>query len=597
MLREEQSDGAHSSPFDHDDAPERGPPAIGIVGGGPSAAYTLKYLVERLDKGRIVLFEAGERAGVGTPFARRNNPRSMLANIADIELPPLTHSLLDWLRQLPAAARSDLGVTCDQLDERHFFPRMVLGEYFAQQVDALVAAGRAKGLAIEIRTRTPVDDLVAHAGQIEVVARRGPFRTAEMFDYVVLATGHQAPRPLADAPGLLRPYGGHARVAFLRRLGIIGSSLSAIDVAVAQAFRVGSFERVGGALVFYPRAGEEDRSITMLSRSGLLPEADFYCPIPYEPLSLFTREAVEQAASGDQALDRVFALFAAELAAVDPDYAARIDLAKCTADSFADRYFAARQGADPFAWAEANLVEAKRNAEARHTVPWRYAILRMHELFGEVRASFSASDAERFDAGLKRVFIDNYAAVPPQSIERILALHRAGVLSLHRLEQDYTMDCDADGQWTVSDYGDAWTFDGIVDARGQGALGQEDFPFPTLRMQIRASALRNGATTDAIPMTRDNALAAQGDPLARVFCLSLPFLMWRNPFVQGLTAAHDIGRAAAKAIVDSIGEVGEATHWREDIHRLIGELDETVPIYCGTPTGAVPVHLPVAAAQ
>ncbi|VDR26907.1 Uncharacterised protein [Raoultella terrigena] len=47
--------------------------------------------------------------------------------------------------------------------------------------------------------------------------------------------------------------------------------------------------------------------------------------------------------------------------------------------------------------------------------------------------------ANGFRAGLARVFIDNYAAIPSQSIRRLLALHEAGVISILPLGPDYAI--------------------------------------------------------------------------------------------------------------------------------------------------------------
>lgn len=46
--------------------------------------------------------------------------------------------------------------------------------------------------------------------------------------------------------------------------------------------------------------------------------------------------------------------------------------------------------------------------------------------------------------GLARVFIDNYAAIPPESIRRLLALHRAGILRILTLGEDYELQREPD---------------------------------------------------------------------------------------------------------------------------------------------------------
>lgn len=64
----------------------------------------------------------------------------------------------------------------------------------------------------------------------------------------------------------------------------------------------------------------------------------------------------------------------------------------------------------------------ERNKREKRTVAWRYTVLRLHEVVQAIVPSLSEHDRERFKSGLERVFIDNYAAIPPQSIRRLLAL-------------------------------------------------------------------------------------------------------------------------------------------------------------------------------
>lgn len=99
----------------------------------------------------------------------------------------------------------------------------------------------------------------------------------------------------------------------------------------------GTFYRdAAGQLQYAPSAGSDSLHMTMMSRKGLLPEADFYCDYPYRPLSICTPETVQEAiaAGSSRLLDRTFDLFARELAACDPDYAMHIALASLSADDF-----------------------------------------------------------------------------------------------------------------------------------------------------------------------------------------------------------------------------------------------------------------------
>ncbi|POV70374.1 FAD/NAD(P) binding domain-containing protein, partial [Acinetobacter sp. ACNIH4] len=217
------------------------------------------------------------------------------------------------------------------------------------------------------------------------------------------------------------------------RVGIMGTSLSGIDAAMAVAIQHGTFfETEDKRLHFNLEEDSKALQMVLMSRSGILPEADFYCPIPYEPLTVVTERAIEsEIAAGPQGLlDRVFALMAKELTLADPRWSEQIALSTLDADSFFAAWFADRKKQDPFRWAEANLNEVERNKRDRRTVPWRYTILRLHEAIQPIVPWLDEQDSVRFEAGLARIFIDNYAAVPSQSIRRLLALREAGILSV-----------------------------------------------------------------------------------------------------------------------------------------------------------------------
>lgn len=184
----------------------------------------------------------------------------------------------------------------------------------------------------------------------------------------------------------------------------MGTSLSSIDAAMAVANQHGRFSRRSGELTFTLQSA--GLTIALMSWTGILPEADFYCPIPYEPLNVMTDAAPDDLRTKGVTLDGIFVLFTAEIASVDPAWAARIALHDLDADSFATAYFADREASDPFRWARENLEEAERNKASQITVPWRYAILRMHEQVEGLFPELSDTDRERFDAGLKKVFVE-----------------------------------------------------------------------------------------------------------------------------------------------------------------------------------------------
>lgn len=517
---------------------------IAIIGAGPTGIYTLFSLLKNQTPLAVTLYEQGDEAGVGMPYSDEDNSRMMLANIASIEIPPLFSTYLDWLRTQSSAHLARYGVEKSTLHDRQFLPRILLGEYYRDQFVQLVRQARENGFAIKVHESCQVTDLEATPDGVNIWADNRAEPTT--YDLAVLATGHVWPdddestRSYFPSPwsGLMEAKIGACRV------GIMGTSLSGLDAAMAVAIQHGDFiESENQPVEFRLDEGSEALNIVLMSRSGILPEADFYCPLPYDPLTLVSEQAIEAeiAAGSDGLLDRVFSLMVEEIELADPQWSASINLPTLNADSFHDAYFAERHKHDPFSWAQSNLDEVERNKRDKRTVPWRYTILRLHEMVQEIVPHLTRQDRKRFDAGLSRIFIDNYAAIPSQSIRRLLALREAGIISVVALGAEYEMDVQDDRTVIVFD-GKKVEFDLFIDARGQKPLKTKDLPFPTLRQQLQ----ENG---DDIPdVGEDYTLLAPDSVRGRIAFGALPYLMHDQPFVQGLTVCADIGEAMAKAI-------------------------------------------------
>ncbi len=543
-------------------------PSIAFVGAGPTTIYTLKALIEAASgRFNLTIFEEQVSVGRGTPYRPGWNDPAMLSNIASVEIPPIAESLVEWLDRQPMERIASFGIERQEINDRTFYPRLALGEYFVDQLAALIARAQAKGVEVSVRTQCRVIDAISgpHGMLLSIQPRRGqPFE--QLFDHVVLATGHQWPAEPEVRPGyFLSPWPASALATIPPvPVCIRGSSLSAIDAAVALAVTHGKFvESESGDLTYEPAPGTDSFTITMISRKGLLPEADFYFPIPYEPLAVCTKEAMERLAAngGDDLLDRAFALFKAELAAADPDYARTIGLENLDLEGFAERYFADRIAAGTFEWAEANLEEAQANYASRHTVPWRYAILRMHEVLETLVPYLEDEAFERFSHFFSPVFVDDYATVPHESIRRMLALHRAEKLEVIAVGQDYRIDSHgAEPGATLVRDGRRTHFPAFIEAMGQRALSAKDFPFPSLIQQgviSDVSPAESDAPARGIAIDDEFHPVASHIPEDQLFCLSLPFLMGRHPFIQGITSAHDMGAVVGAKLAAALGTVKE----------------------------------------
>jgi len=563
---------------------------VALVGAGPTAIYTLQaLLISAAPPAVITIFERQRRAGQGTPYSPNWADPIMLANIASIEIPPLPQRLTDWLRSETDERLASLGVARDDIDDRAFYPRLAMGEYLAAQFWILVHRARSIGIEIEIRTQSTVSDVRVTGDQIELtVADSRRTATNCLFDYVILATGHQWPSDPEVRPGYFTSPWPASALKRIRNcaVGIRGTSLSAIDASVALANHHGEFVAThGDELQYRANQGTENFSIFMFSRKGILPEADFYHPIPYEPLAICTAETMEQLiarSAPEGLLDAAFELFRQELIQADSEYAEALGLHAQTLEEFCDAYFEKRAQADPFVWAQRNLEESVTNAGLKFTVQWRYAILRMHETFGLLVSHLSDPDFKRFSDTLKTVFVDNYATVPHDSIRRLLALHASGKLVVTRLDDGARFDTwSSSGGVILHDTRGCVHFPAFIDAMGQQVSSAKDFPFPSLRRQ---GVIQDVATHGQSEARRGIAIDGDFHPISacepshRLFCLSLPFLLGQHPFAQGITSSAEM----AEVVVDAI-ETAETT----DSKTGVGE----IPLRTAACSAPTPCHI------
>lgn len=542
---------------------------IAIIGSGPTGIYTLKGLVGAERPLSITIFEREGEAGKGTPYHPHINDRAMLANIASIELPPICETLVEWLRRQPDAELQRLNVPRRNIDEREFYPRVILGEYLQSQFQQVIDIGCRKGHVIAVKPRHRVVDIRLQADDIQLtVTMPDGERKDYAFDHVVMATGHNWPETTEIKPGyFVSPWPAAPLKAIEAcSIGILGTSLSAIDALITVSTAHGAFYLdPAGLLEYRGSADSEGFHATLMSRKGLLPEADFYFDYPYMPLQICTEEAIDALLARDRVnlLDDIFELFKRELAACDPGYAAKIGLALLSADTFAAAYFAAREASDPFVWAASNLAEAEQNKINRYTVAWRYAILRMHEVIARAIPHLDEDDLGRFHKKFKTVFVDDYATVPHQSIHRLLALRRAGKLDILALGNDYEIDTKGLERGAVIRYdGNDKTFDAFIDATGQSSMSAKDLPFPGLIEQgaIKPAATPEGSTiissgeeetftrTGGIDLDADFRPKFEANLCNNLYCAAISFLLHKMPFVQGIASAHDIGEIVSKAI-------------------------------------------------
>ncbi|MGV8938226.1 MAG: FAD/NAD(P)-binding protein [Allorhizobium sp.] len=554
-------------------------PRVAIIGSGPTGIYTLKGLVASQAPLSITIFEAEGDPGKGTPYHPDINDGAMLSNIASIELPEICETLVTWLRRQTDADLQRLAINRASIREREFYPRIVLGEFLQSQFLQLVDTGSARGHSIEVKAHHRVVDIALQQADIRLTVRQPDALVVEFaFDHVVMATGHDWPEDIEVRPGyFVSPWPAPALKSIdSSHVAILGTSLSGIDALITVATAHGAFYLdPAGRLEYQPAPETEKFHVTMMSRKGILPEADFYCEIPYRPPTVCTPEAIDAllASGRHDLLDDIFDLFRRELVASDPAYAARIGLPMLTVETLAPAYFADRENADPFTWAARNLAEAAQNKSDEYTVEWRYAILRMHEVVAKAIPHLDTTDLKRFHKHFKTVFVDDYATVPHESIKRLLALRRAGKLDILALGTDYDIGTEGlERGIFLRHHDETRYFDAFIDATGQHAMSAEDLPFPTLAGQGVILKAATPETQSIILADEEVAVVRTGgidldaafrpkfdaDLSRNLYCAAISFLLHKLPFVQGITSAAEIGAVVSSAILEEVEQKLEA---------------------------------------
>ena len=524
------------------------PSSIGIVGAGPMAIFLLKHLIAAPEPLRIVLFERHHLAGPGMPYREEMSPDYMLSNIFSREIPTILQTLADWLRSQPARRLARWGVRPKDISARDFYPRSLLGAYLAAQLQALVDAGVAAGHDVVVRTGEDVVDVRPGVGATMLELRSSGDSGSEASDLVVLATGHSWDAdPFEGEASLLSPWPA-ANLAALPagKIGVLGSSLSAVDVAVALAHEHGRFAPKDGGLVWTPNPGHEGLRLTMVSKTGILPEADFFYPYPYEPLVHLTAAAVGQIVSdgAGNVLQRTFDLLLDEISSCDPAYLEDLAMTPPGIETFGTAYFARRQRMGAFEALRANLAQSRETIRQERTIAWRYALLRGHEVFEAALPHLTEAEWDRFRAHLLPVFADCYAAVPHLSLDRLAALQAAGALDIVTSGEETEFLTDRKGGVIVRVGDTDHRFAAMVDARGQAAALPDSLPFPSL-----VAALDDPSK----PLVAPFLLNFSRKDLAPVFCLSMPQVLVRHPFSQGLPNCDSLAKAVARSVLGALG--------------------------------------------
>lgn len=516
---------------------------IGIVGAGPMALYTLKELINSRRSLHITVFESANQAGSGMPYSSDMNADFMYCNAFSHEIPTMTQPLTCWLESQDRAFLQDWNLTPDLISSRAFYPRVLLGKYMESEFADICDLGWQNGHQIKVLTGHQVLDISPDpSGGAECLVQTHSGTQRLSFNKVIIATGHDWPTvPRIDEVDLVSPW-PYTNIQALKAgpIGVLGSSLSAIDTVIALGFEHGEFHEEDNCVSWFAKDSSSNLNISMVSHKGIMPEPDFYYPYPYLPLKHVNPEAVCQEVSkgSDQLLKRVFDLLIAELTDADPEYMIELGAGAETVSGFAKAYFERRERLGGLKALRETLEESQTSKELKQPIAYRYSLLRGHESFELILEHLNQADWKLFMDQLMPVFADCYSAVPHVSVRRILALYDAGVLEILPTGASSQFSGSSDAV-TVSTLDGKVTLDAMIDARGQSSASMRHLPFKSLTGLLKYPDR---------PILQPFEVQTTQLKHSGIYCLAMPQLLERHPFSQGLPNC----KALAVQVVESL---------------------------------------------
>jgi len=563
---------------------------IALIGGGPSALFVYKKLLESGNKEiEIYIFERKDQLGIGMPYSQEGANKEHITNVSGNELPSFETSLVDWVHTLPPSTLKEFGIEIENFNGYKVLPRLLFGQYLTAQFELLRQKARQEGLKTKVYLDCVVSDIIDNPGQKQVTVETQR-QEVFTFDHVVICTGHNWPmKQEGSVPGYYdSPYPPSKLGLQLNHpVAIKGSSLTAIDAIRTLARHNGAFKTEQDGRSTYQVAGHSPYfKLVMHSKNGMLPAIRFHLEdsdlSDYEPLQQNEIEQIKQANGGFLPLDFVFKRdFKERFKENDPAFYARIKDVRM--EDFVESMMTERERMDPFQLFKAEYVQAEKSIREKESIHWKELLAVLSFAMNHPAKHFSAEDMLRLQKVLMPLISIVIAFVPQSSARELLALHDAGILELVSVDADSTIDAKKEGG-IVYHYKDETDqqqekhFHTFVDCVGQPHLSYHEFPFPSLvasksispaRLQYKSKEMGEKAKeigeleieTDSnghyylqVPgITIDDhfrIVDQYGTCNNRIFIMAVPYIGGYNPDYSGLDFCEATSERIVKLITD-----------------------------------------------
>lgn len=568
---------------------------LAIVGGGPAALMTLKNLLEKnLHALTVEIFENSEKLGVGMPYSREGAGKEHVTNVSAHELPELPMPLAEWIKTLPDATLQEFDIDAENFNEKKVLPRLLFGQYLNAQFEAVLEKCKAKNFEVTQRLNTKVVDISYDKSLNKVIVKsvsslkndKEKVVTTQEFDSVVICSGHEWPKSKEKrAEGYFdSPYPPSKLVGKKnQKIGIRGSSLTAVDAIRTLARNNGKFEKCGSELVFKPATDAENFEIVMHSRNGLLPCVRIHMEEPeMTDKDLIPEEEIQQNREendGFLQLDFLFEKgFKEPLKKRDKEFYKQIK--GMTLESFVEAMMKYREKKDSFELLEEEYAEAKKSIREEKPIHWKEALGALSFAMNYPAKYLSAEDMLRLKKHLMPLISVVIAFLPQESCKELLALHNAGKLHI-KSDGDGTISFEKQNKikYIAEDGTESGEYETFVDCIGQPHLNIEDFPFKSLLEEgtvsgafLKFKSVSEGqkqfedGNKDVVQVNGEYHLKVPGAAITddfqvveengkeneHIFLLAVPYIGGYNPDYSGLDFCEEASTRVANSLEKSL---------------------------------------------
>jgi hypothetical protein len=333
-------------------------------------------------------------------------------------------------------------------------PRGRYGDGFDRQFNDAVAELRRRGVKVKLTSNTTVTDLQKHKDDEFTLTKRDSSgnEEKEKFHSAILAMGNwQSKTSLNENEGVFAsPWPAEnleKNIDPNQTIGILGSSLTAIDTALTLAHNAGTFTPDGlGGIIFTKHEHAQEFGVKLYSNTGALPPVLGYESRAESRKDLY-RTIRKQAFGGHGYidLDKLFKLikqdFLREAASQNDGYLpalkAKLSDDSLTLEKALESYYKLYDSKEPTLRLQGQIKEAQESLASKTPIFYQQYLSRIVDCIHDAYNEMGAEDQERFNKEVRPLYSKLIACMVLDNAKEIEALMKAGCLKVEALGKGY----------------------------------------------------------------------------------------------------------------------------------------------------------------